>query len=137
MRRLALVAAGSAFLLAGCGAGQTVSPVAKTVKGPLPTTKTAPGDPVKGKTLFTANGCSACHTFTPAGSKASIGPDLDGLAADAQKAAQGTVEEYTKASIVDPNAYVAPGFAKGVMPSFGQLSGQQVADLVAFLTKTP
>jgi len=97
----------------------------------------APGNPAKGKALFAAQGCAACHTFTPAGSKATVGPDLDTLAANAQKANHGSVAAYTKESIVDPNAYVVPGFPKGVMPpDFGQkLSPAEVDDLVAFLTQ--
>lgn len=106
---------------------------------PLPTTTpSAPtGDPVAGKALFTSAGCAACHTYTPAGSSATVGPNLDNLAADAKKANRGSVEEYATESIGDPNAYVAPGFASGVMPpDFGQtLSKSQIADLVAFLTQ--
>jgi hypothetical protein len=79
----------------------------------------------------------SCNTFTPAGTKGTIGPDLDKLAADAQKANQGSLEAYTKTSITDPNAYVVPGFPKGVMPSTysSSLSDKQLADLVAFLTQ--
>jgi len=39
-------------------------------------------------------------------------------------------------SIVNPNAEVAQGYQPGVMPSFDQLSEQQVDDLVAFLTQS-
>jgi hypothetical protein len=38
-------------------------------------------------------------------------------------------------SIVDPNAYIQPGYPKGVMPSFKQLSATDLNDLVQFLTK--
>ena len=94
------------------------------------------GDPAAGKKLFAAQGCGACHTFTPAGSKAKIGPDLDNLAAGARKANRGSLDQYTRESIADPNAYVVPGFPKGVMPPFGKtLSASQIADLVAFLTQ--
>ena len=103
------------------------------------TTTTAPaapqGDPAAGKQLFAANGCTACHTFKPAGATGKIGPDLDKLAADAQKANQGTLEEYTATSIKNPGGYVVPGFPNGVMPGFTQLTNQQLADLVAFLTQ--
>jgi mono/diheme cytochrome c family protein len=93
------------------------------------------GDPAAGKALFSAQGCSACHTFTPAGSSASVGPNLDNLAADAQKANRGSVEQYAEESIKDPGAYVVPGYPNGVMPTnFGQLGDKKVADLVAFIT---
>jgi hypothetical protein len=47
------------------------------------------------------------------------------------------LDAFIKQSIVDPNAYIAPGYAKGVMPpNFGTtLSAKQVDDLVAFLAQ--
>ncbi|HZO97540.1 MAG TPA: cytochrome c [Gaiellaceae bacterium] len=91
------------------------------------------GDAAAGKALFTKNGCVACHTFKAAGSTATVGPDLDDLQASADKAGQ-PLEQFVTTSIEDPNAYVAPGYQKGVMPPFSQLSDKEVADLVAFLT---
>ena len=93
------------------------------------------GNAAAGKVLFDAQGCSACHTFKPAGSTATVGPDLDDLAANARKANHGSLEQYTKESIVDPGAYVVPGYANGVMPTnFASLGDQKIDDLVAFLT---
>jgi mono/diheme cytochrome c family protein len=104
---------------------------------PTPTTSKPPpapaGDAAAGKVLFNAQGCSACHTFKPAGATAKVGPDLDNLAADAAKANRGTTEEYAAESIKDPSAYVVPGYPNGVMPAFTSLSDKQVGDLVAFL----
>jgi cytochrome c551/c552 len=92
------------------------------------------GNAAAGKALFAAQGCAACHTFQPAGSTAKVGPDLDHLAADAQKANRGSLAAYAKESIVDPGAYVVPGFSNGVMPTnFASLGDQKIADLVAFL----
>jgi mono/diheme cytochrome c family protein len=133
MRRPVLIALGSALLLAGCGGGKTVAPLPETVVGTVQ--QQATGNPAVGKALFASQGCATCHTFTPAGATGKVGPNLDKVAADAQKANQGTVEEYVHTSIVDPNAYVVPGFAKGVMPAFSSLSDAQVADLVAFVTQ--
>src|SRR5262249_6254307 len=50
--------------------------------------KAARGPPGGGPGLaaFNTNGCSACHTFKPAGSKATTGPDLDNLPAYARRA---------------------------------------------------
>jgi cytochrome c551/c552 len=90
------------------------------------------GDAAAGKALFDAQGCTACHTFKPAGSTAKVGPDLDNLVGDARKANRGSPAEYAAESIEDPSAYVVPGYPKGVMPTFN-LSDKQVADLVAFL----
>ena len=136
MRRLAFAGALIALLAAGCGSKGVVKPLPDTVVGTLAqATPAAKGDPAAGKKLYEANGCAGCHTFKPAGSTGKVGPDLDKLAADAQKANQGSLEQYTTESIKNPGAYVVPGFQNGVMPAFTSLSGQQLADLVAFLTQ--
>lgn len=98
----------------------------------------APGNAAAGKAVFAANGCSACHTFKPAGATGTIGPNLGHLAADATKANRGSLDQYTTESIVNPNAYIVPGFPSSVMPqTFGtKLTKTQIADLVAFLTQT-
>ena len=43
--------------------------------------------------------------------------------------------DFIKESIEDPDAYIAKGFSKGIMPTnFDEsLSGKQVNDLVAFI----
>jgi len=126
-----------AAVLAGCGSQGVVGPNPVTVIGTLPKPQAIPkGDPTRGKALFIANGCGACHTYKPAGSTGTIGPNLDNLAADAQKANQGTLASYTATSIQNPGAYVVPGFPNGVMPTFSKLTPQQVGDLVAFLTQS-
>jgi mono/diheme cytochrome c family protein len=136
MRRLALLL-GIAFLLAGCGGKQVVMPTAETVIGPIPKTTTSAGpagNAANGATLFKSQGCTGCHTFTPAGSKANIGPDLDKLA-DYAKKAKMPLADFTHQSIQDPGAYVESGY-QNIMPNFGQtLTPQQISDLVAYLTK--
>ena len=132
----ALLAVG---LAAGCGSQGVASPTPQTVVGTVPkeTTPTVTkGDPAAGKALFASQACSTCHTFTAAGSKATIGPDLDQLADYAKKAGE-PLQSYTEGAIKSPPpAYVPPGF-KLVMPTtYGQtLSSKQLADLVAFLTQ--
>ena len=124
MRRSVLIALAVA-LLAGCGGEETVSPTGP-VEGPLP--KQEAGNAAAGKAVFAANGCGGCHTFTPAGTKGTIGPNLD-------KALQGKDAEFIRESIVNPNAEIAQGFQPNVMPqTYGQqLTSKQIADLVAFL----
>jgi mono/diheme cytochrome c family protein len=104
-----------------------------TTTNAAPAAPPTTGDAAAGKSLFTAQGCSACHTYKPAGSTAKVGPDLDNVAADAAKANRGPVDRYIAESIRDPTAYTVPGYPQGVMPPF-QLSDKQVDDLVAFLT---
>ncbi|PWU24714.1 MAG: hypothetical protein C5B48_04970 [Candidatus Rokuibacteriota bacterium] len=147
MPRRALIAAGLlaslGFLLAGCGSKGTVAPLPNTVEGSIPkpttsttTTPAAKGNPAAGKAVFASSGCAGCHTFTAANAHGTVGPNLDHLATDAQKANQGPLSDYTATSITDPGAYTVPGFPSGVMPAFkGQLTDKQIADLVAFLTQ--
>jgi cytochrome c oxidase subunit 2 len=88
-----------------------------------------------GAALFASAGCSGCHAFTPAGSTAAIGPNLDNVAASAAKAGE-SPEAYVRESIVNPNKIVASGYAPGVMPgTFAQtLSAKQIDALVAYVT---
>jgi len=131
MRRLLLLPL-LGLALAGCGGGSEAGPFPETVIG---TVAQAPSGSAAGKALFTSNGCGGCHTYKPAGSAGKVGPDLDNLAADAQKANHGSVEDYVKESIEDPSAYVVSGFPNGVMPVYkGKLTDSQIGDLVSFLT---
>jgi cytochrome c oxidase subunit 2 len=87
------------------------------------------------KQLFVSNGCDACHTFKPANATGKVGPDLDKLPEEARRAGQ-PLEQFIRESIVDPNAYVEPGYPKGVMPAtFSSLPKQQLGALVQFLAK--
>ena len=89
--------------------------------------------PGAGLAVFNNNGCGGCHTFKPASSKGTVGPDLDDLSASAKKAGQ-PLEEFVRDSIVDPNAYVAPGYPPNVMPkTFGSLPKSQLDALVQYL----
>jgi cytochrome c551/c552 len=103
----------------------------------VPSSPQPTGDAAAGKAVFSSAGCAACHTYGPAGASGTVGPSLDDLAASAQKANRGTLDQFVHESIVSPDAYIAPGFAKGVMPpNFGtSLSATQINDLVAFLTQ--
>jgi len=68
-----------------------------------------------GMTVFNGNGCGSCHTFAPAKAQGKIGPDLDKLSEEAKRAGK-PLDQFIRESIVDPNAYIEPGFPKGVMP---------------------
>lgn len=136
MRRL-LPFIAVAFLLAGCGGGSTVSPTAETVVGSVPTTtaQAVTGNAAAGAPLFKAQGCGGCHTFKPAGTNGTVGPDLDKLADYAKTANQGSLADFTHESIANPTAYIEKGYPP-TMPDFGQtLSAKQISDLVAYLTQ--
>lgn len=86
-----------------------------------------------GKTVFTNNGCGACHVFGPAGAKGVAGPGLDDLTAAAEAAGM-SVEEYVRESIVEPNKVIAKGFAANVMPqTYAQLPKAQLDALVSYI----
>ena len=89
--------------------------------------------PGAGLAVFNNNGCGGCHTFKPANSKGTVGPDLDDLSASAKKAGK-PLEPFVRESIVDPNAYIAPGYSPNVMPkTFGTLPKSQLDALVQYL----
>ncbi len=68
--------------------------------------------------VFNANSCGGCHTWTPAKATGAVGPNLDNIAADAKTAGQ-DVAAYVKQSIVDPAAYVVPGYQLLMQPGYG------------------
>jgi mono/diheme cytochrome c family protein len=89
-----------------------------------------------GDQIFTAAGCAGCHTFGPAGSNGTIGPNLDELAAAAGNRENGkSAEDYVRESLTKPEAFLAPGFGNA-MPSFdGRLTDEQIQALVDYLLK--
>jgi mono/diheme cytochrome c family protein len=162
VRRAAVISLLAAAVLAGCGGGEETAPTAETVDttatqtetdetetgdtetGETETTETedgagsggaVEGDPDAGEQVFAANGCGSCHTFAPAGSTGTTGPDLDELSDLAENANQ-PLAEFTREAIVEPNAYVEEGFPEGVMPAYDQLGEKELNDLVAFLVQS-
>jgi len=87
-----------------------------------------------GDQIFTAAGCAGCHTFGPAKSTGTIGPNLDELKTQAAKMEKGkTAEEYIRESLEDPGAFVVKGYPNA-MPSFkGRLTDAQIKALIDFL----
>jgi mono/diheme cytochrome c family protein len=131
--RRAAVFALLVLLASGCGGGEEAAPLPETVVGTV-AQPSEQGDPDAGKQVFAASGCGSCHTFGPAGSTGKVGPNLEQLPQLAEKANQGTLEEFVRTSLTNPNAYVEKGFQPGVMPTFNG-SEQELANLVAFLTQ--
>jgi len=94
------------------------------------------GSAAAGQAVFAANGCASCHTFKPANATGTIGPDLDTApASDAKADNNKDLAAFVKESITDPDAYIAKGYNKGLMPTnFDEsLSSKQLNDLVAFI----
>lgn len=98
------------------------------------------GDPLAGRKLYyeatmgTNAGCRICHSLEPG--EVGVGPSLAGIATRAATRVPGmSAEEYLRQSILDPDAYVVPGFPKGQMvQNLGEiLTDEQIDDLIAFL----
>lgn len=123
MRSTAIVLSTSDYSTWYKGAGTTTTPASS-------------GGSTNAATLFKTTGtCGACHTFTPAGSSGTIGPNLDHLKEAAAKAGQ-SLEAYVRQSIEDPNAYIVPGYSKPSVMAGScctQLSPSQINTLVQYL----
>jgi cytochrome c oxidase subunit 2 len=89
-----------------------------------------------GLAVFQQNGCGGCHTFTPAQASGKVGPDLDKLKEAAAKANRGTLEAFVRESIVNPSAYVAPGYPDAMPKIFAQqIPAAQLGQLVQYLVQ--
>jgi cytochrome c oxidase subunit 2 len=91
-----------------------------------------PGDPVAlGGQLFASNGCSGCHST---GSDTRVGPGLAGIGERAGARVSGlNADQYITQSLREPQAYLAEGIATVQMPTFSNLSQQEVDALIAYL----
>lgn len=95
----------------------------------------------RGRTLFYAKGCVACHAkqgegLTPGFGPTGVAPDLTGLAQRAadRKPGMGAVA-YVHESLRSPSAFLVPHYT-AKMPDLG-LSDGEIAVLTAFLLGTP
>jgi cytochrome c oxidase subunit 2 len=81
-----------------------------------------------GQQLFDDQGCSGCHTLAAANATETVGPDLDEVLPQRSAA---EIEQ----SIVDPDAELSPGFARGIMPDTFEdaLSPEELDTLVRYL----
>jgi mono/diheme cytochrome c family protein len=84
-----------------------------------------------GAQVFATNGCGSCHTLAAANSGGTTGPDLD-------EVLPGQSEAEIEESIVDPEAKIAQGYPKGVMPqNFKEkIQPEEIKQLVEFLSES-
>jgi cytochrome c oxidase subunit 2 len=82
----------------------------------------------QGETKTGATACGGCHKLADAGTAGGVGPELD-------KVLKGKDAAFIRQSILQPDAQIAPGFDKGIMPpNYGQLlSKPEVDALVKYL----
>jgi cytochrome c oxidase subunit II len=115
------------LVLAACGAGGASA-----------------GDPASGKQLFDGEvsladtggpACATCHATEP-GMDTGSGPSLAGIGDRAGTTVAGqSAEQYLRASIVDPDAFLSGGYQEGIMyRAYAQgLTTKQIDDLVAYM----
>jgi cytochrome c oxidase subunit 2 len=87
-----------------------------------------------GLAVFQQNGCGGCHTLKAAGATGKVGPDLDNLAQYAAQAKRGPLAAFIKESIVNPGAYIQPGFPNVMPTTFAtQIPPDKLTQLVQYL----
>ncbi|MFQ6058141.1 MAG: c-type cytochrome [Anaerolineae bacterium] len=122
-RAIAVLALVSGAFLVACGGA------------PPPTPTSAPvGDPAKGREVYEAQACAACHMIN--GQGGTVGPDLSHVGTEGATRKPGVpAADYIRESILDPDAFVVEGFSAGLMPrNFGdRLSERELNDLIAYL----
>jgi mono/diheme cytochrome c family protein len=97
----------------------TTTTTAATTTTPSPTVgpvAVTPALVARGKGLYTADGCSACHSLT---GSSSVGPSFKGLAGSAVTLTSGQTvtadDAYLERSIADADAEIVKGYHAGVM----------------------
>lgn len=87
----------------------------------------------KGQLLVAANGCAACHSLD---GSTLPGPTWKGLFGSDVKLADGSTitadEAFLLESIKDPAAKIVEGF-QPIMPVYGNLSDEDIANLIAYI----
>jgi cytochrome c2 len=102
---------------AATGSTTTVAPTTTRARPPGQVQGT-PALIARGKSLFAADGCSACHSLSGG---AGVGPSLNDIAGKEVALTTGETitadDAYLEQSILDPDAHVVKGYRAGVMPA--------------------
>jgi nitric oxide reductase subunit C len=87
----------------------------------------------RGRQLYRSTGCGNCHDPNLFGQR--LGPPLDHVGTAAATRRPGlSPEEYTRQSILDPGAFVVPGYQDSMPRDLGRdLSPTDLDALVAYL----
>jgi cytochrome c oxidase subunit 2 len=91
-------------------------------------------DPIeRGKQLYRQRSCATCHQL--AGDGATVGPPLTHIGTVAETRKAGTSgEDYVRQSILDPGAYIVPGFPDTMPRGLTRgMSQEDFDDLVRYL----
>ncbi len=90
----------------------------------------------RGRKLAARKGCAACHS---ADGSSKAGPTWKGLFGHSIELADGSTvladEAYIRQSILDPNAKIAKGYSKGLMPRnyTSKLKEQGIQALISYI----
>ena len=77
----------------------------------------AGGGAAAGKAVFAAQGCGACHTFKAARARpARSAPTSTSRSSRTRSSPGSSLADFIRQSIIDPNAYISPGYQPSVMP---------------------
>jgi len=89
----------------------------------------------RGRQVYRDQSCGTCHEAGPANLFRPVGPDLSHIGTVAEARRPGvTAEEYLRQSVLDPGAFVVPGYPDSMPRGFGdRLSRDDVDALVAYL----
>lgn len=112
---------------------------ALVITGCTPTNATPTGRPAYGELIYRegkgeAPACINCHALS--GDDFSLGPNMIGLKnrLPLEVTAGQTVEDYLHESIVNPNAYLVPGYRNIMYGLYAEhLNEQDLSDLIAYL----
>lgn len=98
---------------------------------------------IRGIEVYRQQYCGTCHRLARAATGGTFGPSHNGFAMIAAQRIQAsdytghatTAAEYIRESVVDPNVYVAPGYASGwhQMPPYLHLAPEDLEALVQLL----
>jgi cytochrome c2 len=135
-----LVAAYAAGYHSGQHHGRSAAPASTVPAPPTTTTGTSTGStnsppgPIvatpalvaRGKSLYTSDGCSACHSLS---GKAGAGPSLDAIVGRKVTLTSGETitsdDAYLVESIVSPDKKIVKGYGAGIMSA--AIAGQDLA----------
>ena len=96
----------------------------------------AASDPVaRGRQVYQRNGCGTCHEPSLGNLFRAVGPPLDHIGTVAASRRTGlSAEEYLRQSVVDPGAFVVPGYPDSMPRGLqDRISGEDLAALVSYL----
>jgi len=89
----------------------------------------------RGRQVYREQSCGTCHEPGPGNLFRPVGPALDHIGSVAESRRPGTAaEEYLRRSLVDPGAFVVPGYPDSMPRGLAdRLSREDLDALVAYL----